>query len=169
MIPQVYAYQTSPYASQLPGQVGYYATTAPNGHLYAAGNAIYAARPPQIPSHLQLQQQQFHHQLQQQQQQQQQQQHQPLQINLNETNIKSEPMDHNQGGDSSAAQLSSAKSKPYFTNPIPFKMEPAESDELAAAVTKQEDSTALNLVNHLLKDQSILSQLEKVAQSFKRN
>jgi hypothetical protein len=55
--------------------------------------------------------------------------------------------------------------QPYFTNPIPFKQEPREANEQGNSGGNAD--TALNLVNHLLKDQQILSQLEKVAQSFK--
>lgn len=73
-------------------------------------------------------------------------------------------------------------SMPYFTNPMPFKQEPCEpstSDVAASNSTnpqpqsssaaKNDDAAALNIVSHLLKDQQILSRLEKVAQSFRLN
>ena len=97
----------------------------------------------------------------------QQQQQQPLQINLNETNIKTEPVEF-KGGLNNIPVTSQGKAKPYFTNPLAFKQEPSESnvnETIASAAT----STALNLVNHLLKDQQVMSQLEKVAQTFRKN
>jgi hypothetical protein len=69
--------------------------------------------------------------------------------------------------------------QPYFTNPIPFKQEfKQEPSESASATTSRQnssnknsdnDAAALNIVSHLLKDQQILNQLEKVAQSFRLN
>lgn len=68
--------------------------------------------------------------------------------------------------------------KPYFTNPISFKQEPSDapfssnqqqtqSQGRAKTSSSENDAAALNIVNHLLQDQQILNQLEKVAQSFR--
>lgn len=75
----------------------------------------------------------------------------------NEIRVKSEPVE----------LVQSHQQQPYFTNPIPFKQEADIKQE--PGVTKQEDAAALNIVNHLLKDQNIMSQLEKVAQTLRRN
>ncbi len=178
MIPQMYAYQTTAAATATPyinqtGQVSYYTSATaggPNGvytgasyqtdhqqrqnAMFLQQNGYTQTRPVQLPIHHTNQQ---HHQ-----------QHQPLQINLNETNIKNEPIDQQgRGVEATQQDLAIKSSRPYFTNPMPFKQEP--SDEAATTVEVKQEDTALNLVNHLLKDQSILSQLEKVAQTFKRN
>ena len=69
---------------------------------------------------------------------------------------------------------------PYFTNPIPFKQEPSEMsggelsnineqvNQKAASAAADDDSNAISIVTHLLKDKQILNQLEKVAQSFRQ-
>lgn len=70
---------------------------------------------------------------------------------------------------------STLESTPHFTNPIPFKQEPRElspgttSTACPPPATKtsaEEDSNAISIVTHLLKDKQILNQLEKVARSF---
>jgi hypothetical protein len=68
----------------------------------------------------------------------------------------------------------------YFTNSIPFKQEPSEpvikqeiinynNESPSTSSNNNNENAALNIVNHLLKDQQILNQLEKVAQSFRLN
>ncbi len=60
---------------------------------------------------------------------------------------------------------------PYFTNPISFKQEPREVNlptEEGSNKKKSEDTTAISIVTHLLKDKQILNQLEKVARSFQQ-
>ena len=67
----------------------------------------------------------------------------------------------------------------YFTNSIPFKQEPSEpiikqelisyNESPTTSSNNNNENAALNIVNHLLKDQQILNQLEKVAQSFRLN
>ncbi len=63
---------------------------------------------------------------------------------------------------------------PYFTNPVSFKQEPREMSppegmsEAQESARKDEDSTAISIVTHLLKDKQILNQLEKVARSFQQ-
>lgn len=74
--------------------------------------------------------------------------------NVQNVNIKSEPLVPSEMEKSSENQWS-----PYFTNPIPFKQEPLESNN--------KEPNTINIVNQLLKDKQILNQLEKVAQTFK--
>ena len=65
---------------------------------------------------------------------------------------------------------------PYFTNPVSFKQEPREVSlsvarseaEEGSSQQQAEDSTAISIVTHLLKDKQILNQLEKVARSFQQ-
>lgn len=91
--------------------------------------------------------------------------------------VKSEPQ-----------EVNVSNQMPYFTNPIQFKREPSDpllqqhqqqsqiqqqqQQQLAETTTNgqsKEDAAALNIVSHLLKDQQILNQLEKVAQTFRLN
>lgn len=74
--------------------------------------------------------------------------------NVQNVNIKSEPQEPSEMKKTSENQWS-----PYFTNPIPFKQEPLESNN--------KEPNTINIVNQLLKDKQILNQLEKVAQTFK--
>jgi hypothetical protein len=83
--------------------------------------------------------------------------------------VKSEPLvlETEQNKSSSNPPMS------YFTNPIPFKQEPNElgqsTQQQQSSSNEQkpsEESNAISIVTHLLKDKQILNQLEKVARSF---
>jgi hypothetical protein len=88
--------------------------------------------------------------------------------------VKSEPNIPSEILSKSVSQLSTT---PYFTNPIQFKQEPNEVNtpktsfppgNSQSTSEKEEDSNAISIVNHLLKDKQILNQLEKVARSFQQ-
>ena len=97
------------------------------------------------------------------------QQSQLQQSNVSLNPVKTEPTESDQ-----------IMNSPYFTNPIPFKQEPSEMSSDMSNLNEQvntkaasdvaaadDDSNAISIVTHLLKDKQILNQLEKVAQSFR--
>lgn len=150
---------------------------APNQIQYQNNQAMYYQNtyPPQIQPQLPLQYQQF------------QQQPQPIQNNFNNPqmyhsqmqnnnaflqkqlsmNVKPEPVIPDQ------TKLPPPVQAPHFTNPIPFKQEPTESNlnqksSQPTNSTTEEDTNAISIVTHLLKDKQILNQLDKVARSFQK-